>query len=970
MIKKITLMGFLALSVTLTAQFKTTQKKDANGYNYEVVENDPSGARIYTLDNGLKIYLAQNKDEPRIQTYIPVRTGSNNDPEDNTGLAHYLEHMLFKGTSKIGSHDWETEKVYLKQISDLYEAHKAETDPAKKAELYRQIDEVSNIAANYAVANEYDKMISSLGATGTNAHTWFDETVYKNNIPANELEKWMYIESERFSELVLRLFHTELEAVYEEFNRAQDNDFRLIHYALMENLFPTSHYGTQKTIGTSEHLKSPSLVAIDNYFDEYYIPNNMAVVLVGDLDFDSTVKMVDQYFGHYKKGPEPARYVANEAPLKGITSVDVASPSAERLQFAYRIGGAKTQDAKYLRIMDMLLSNSVAGLLDLNINQKQLMQYAGSYPQIMKDYSAHVFNAMPKSGQTLEEARDLILAEIEKIKKGEFDNWLLEAVVNDMKKEEQGVLENMDALATMMYDSFIQERSWGEVVSYLDDLSKITKEDIVRFANENYKDNYVIVYKRQGENKDLVRVENPGITPVNLNRENESQFYKDFQKLTTDEIAPVFVDFKNSIKREKVKKIDFSSIENKTNDLSSLYYITEMGSDHDKKLSLAINYLDYLGTTKYSPEEIKKEFYRIGIDYGVGAGSERTFVYINGLQENMDEGIKLFEHLLADAKADKEAYNSYVGQILKSRSDAKTQKARIQNALNQYAMFGPDSRFRDVISEEELKSTNPEELVAILKNFLNYEHQIFYYGNDAKATKKAIEKYHNFGQRKAIPAAKEYPQPATDGKVYFTPYDMVQAEIAMRSREGKFDKSLLPASSVFNEYFGSGLSSIVFQEIRESKSLAYSAYTFFSNASDLKKHNYVVAYIGTQANKLPEAVDALNDLMNNMPKAENQFQNSRNSALKKIATRRYTKSQIFFYWLSLQDRGIDYDINKDIYAQTEKMTMRDLENFFNQNIKGRSFNVGLIGDKESLDWDAVNKMGAVQELTLEELFGY
>lgn len=970
MIKKLTFIGCFVLSLPILAQFKTTTHTDKNGYTYETVENDPSKTRVYTLPNGLKVYLAQNKDEPRIQTYIPVRTGSNNDPEDNTGLAHYLEHMLFKGTSKIGSHDWDKEKVLLKQISDLYEAHKAETDVNKKKEIYRQIDSISNVASQYAVANEYDKLISSLGASGTNAHTWFDETVYKNNIPSNELEKWMVIESERFSELVLRLFHTELEAVYEEFNRGQDNDFRLMHYALMENLFPGSHYGTQTTIGTSEHLKNPSLVAIENYFNEYYIPNNMAVVLVGDLEFDRTIQLVDQYFGKFKKGSEPKRYVAKEAPLKGIKKVEVASPSAERIQFAFRMGGSKTKDAQLVRLMDMLLSNSTAGLIDLNINQKQTAQYAGASPQIMKDYTAHIFTGMPKEGQTLDEVKDLILAEIEKIKKGEFDEWMIQAVINDFKKQQEQMLENANWLATEMYNSFIQEQSWADIVSDLDELSKFTKADIMKFANDNYKDNYVVVYKRQGENKNLVRVENPGITPISLNRENESQFYKDFQKLTVNDIEPVFVDFESSIKRETLQNAPFSFIENKTNNLSQVYYITEMGSDHNKKLSLAINYLDYLGTSKYSPQDIKKEFYKLGIDYGVGTGSYRTYVYISGLQENLGKGIELFEHLLADVKADKEAYDNYVEKILKGRRDAKTQKNSIQNALNQYVMYGPESRFRDQLTEEELRTINPEELVAIIKDFLNYPHQVFYYGNDLAGTKKALGQYHNFGSNKPVPEKKEYPQPATDGKVYFAPYDMVQAEISLRARESLFDKTLLPSSAIFNEYFGSGLSSIVFQEIRESKSLAYSAYSFYSNAGQSDKYNYLIAYVGTQANKLPQAVEAMKDLMTDMPKAENQFLNSRNAALKQIATQRYTKSQIFFYWLNLQDKGIGYDINKDIYAQTQKMSMSDLENFFTQHVRGKQFNVGLIGKKENLDWDAVQKLGEVEELSLEELFGY
>lgn len=970
MIKKLTLIGCFILSLSSFAQFKTTTHTDKNGYSYETVDNDPSKTRIYTLPNGLKIYLAQNKDEPRIQTYIPVRTGSNNDPSDNTGLAHYLEHMLFKGTSKIGSHNWETEKVYLKQISDLYEAHKAETNPEKKKKYYKQIDSISNIASQYAVANEYDKLISSLGATGTNAHTWFDETVYKNNIPSNELEKWMMIESERFSELVLRLFHTELEAVYEEFNRAQDNDFRLIHYALMKNLFPESNYGQQTTIGTSDHLKNPSLVAIEKYFHEYYIPGNMAVVLVGDLDFDSTIKMVDKYFGNYKKGPESKKYVAKETPLKDIKKLEVFSPSAERLQFAYRVGGSKTKDAQLVRLMDMLLSNSTAGLIDINLNQKQTVQYAGANPQIMKDYTAHIFTGMPKEGQSLDQVKDLIIAQIDKIKKGEFDEWMIKAVINDLKKQHEQVLENADDLATMMYDSFIQEQSWSEIVADLDELSKFNKADIVKFANDNYKDNYVIVYKRQGENKDLVRVENPGITPINLNRENESKFYKDFQKLSVKEIQPEFVDFEKSIKRETLKNAPLSFIENKTNNVSQVYYITEMGSDHNKKLPLAINYLNYLGTTKYSAEDIKKEFYKLGIEYGVGTGGHRSYVYINGLQENLAKGIELFEHLLANAKADKTAYNNYVEQILKGRRDAKTNKNSIQNALNQYVMYGTESRFRDILSEQELRAMNPEELVAIIKDFLNYKHQIFYYGNDLAATKKALTKSHNFGNNKTIPAKKEYPQPATDGKVYFAPYDMVQAEISLRSREGKFDKNLLSSSGIFNEYFGSGLSSIVFQEIRESKSLAYSAYCFYSNASQTDKYNYVNAYIGTQANKLPQAVNAMKELMTNMPKAENQFMNSRNASLKQIATQRYTKSNIFFYWLNLQDKGINYDFNKDIYAQTQTMQMSDLEIFFTQHIKGKQANVGLIGKKENLDWEAVQKLGEVKELTLEELFGY
>ena len=962
--------GIMFTSVLTYAQLKTVKKTDNKGYTYEMVENDPSNTRIYTLKNGLKIYLAQIKDEPRIQTHIAVKTGSNNDPEDNTGLAHYLEHMVFKGTSKIGTQNWAAEQPLIQQISDLYEQHKAEKDPAKKIELYKKIDQVSQKASKYAVANEYDKLISSLGASGTNAHTSLEETIYHNNIPNNELEKWLKVESERFNELVLRLFHTELEAVYEEFNRSQDNDGRLVFYKMMETLFPKSHYGTQTTIGTSEHLKNPSMVAIHNYFDKYYVASNMAVLLIGDFDFDTAVPMIDKYFGNYATKPAPTQYVAKEEPIKTIVTSEVFSPSSERVQFAYRFNGANSSDAKYVTLIDYILSNSTAGLIDLNINQQQKTLGASSSSSFFRDYGMHSFSGSPKQGQNLEEVRDLLITQIEKIKKGEFDDWMIEAVTNDLRKSRMKSWENSRSLAASLYKSYINDIPWAKVVDQYDEMSRVTKQELMDFAKKNYTDNYVIVYKRQGENKNLVRVSNPGITPIQLNRDAESTWYKDFMNIKSSEIKPVFVDFKKELNEGKINNTKFTSIQNKTNDISSVYYIADMGSDNNKKLGLAINYLNYLGTSKYSPENLKKEFYKIGIDYGVNTGTERTSVYITGLQKNLTSGIKLFEHLLSDAVATNESYQEYVNKILKSRENSKKNKNVISSMLNTYAQYGPDNRSRDIISEADLKAIDPKELTQIIKDFFNYKHQIFYYGNNEAETKKAIEQNHNFGKNLEYPKKKVYPQPATDGKVYFAPYDMVQSEINFFARDSKYDPTLLTSTGIFNEYFGGGLSSIVFQEIRESKSLAYSAGSFYINANKKDNYNYVRAVIGTQANKLPQAVDAMKELMNNMPKAENQFNNSKQAALKQIATSRYTKANVFFYWLSLQDRGLNYDINKDIYEQTSKLTLDQLDQFFQKHIKGQKFNVGLIGKKDNLDWNAVQKLGDVKELTLEELFNY
>lgn len=971
--KKILLTGCLILSLTtVMAQNSSTEKKtDKQGYSYETVKNDKTGTRIYTLKNGLKVYLAQNTDEPRIQTYIPVRTGSNNDPADNTGLAHYLEHMVFKGTSKIGTQNWEVEKKLIAQISDLYEQHKAETNPEKKAAIYKQIDEVSQEASKYSVANEYDKLISSLGAKGTNAHTWLNETVYKNNIPSTELEKWMVIEKERFSELVLRLFHTELEAVYEEFNRAQDNDGRLLNYELMDALFPLTPYGQQTTIGKSEHLKNPSMVAIHNYFNTYYVPNNMAVVLVGDLDFDKTIKMVDQYFGTFKYKELPNKSTVDEKPMTTIVEREVKSPTAERLMMAWRTAGAGTKETRLATIIAEILSNQGdVGLIDTNINQKQSALGAGAYTSTFNDYGYFGMSISVKEGQTLEEGKSLLLTEVNKIKKGDFDEWMIKAIINNMKLDEMKNFESADGLATTMYGAFIQGRSWNEVVSEIDEYSKITKEDVVKFANEFFKDNFVIVYKRKGVNDKLVRVSNPKITPVQLNRDAQSQFYKDFQNLKSADLAPVFVDFKKEIQTKKVKNTTVSFIKNTTNSIARLNYIFNMGSDHDKKLALAVGMLDYFGTDKQSAEQIKKEFYKIGISYSVNVGTELSYITLSGLENNLPKGIELLENFIKNVKPDQEVYNTQVETILNNRANAKKRKESIMNALTNYAKFGKESRFRDILSEKQLKEMNVAELTNLIKGVNDYQHEIFFYGNDLNPIVASLEKHHNMAANKAIPTPKKYAEPVTTNKVYFANYDMVQAEMTRVAKGEKYNPAIAGTVNVFNAYFGSGLSSIVFQEIRESKSLAYSARAFYGMAIDKNLSDYMQVSIGTQANKLPEAVDAINALLSEMPKIEKQFDNAKESSLKQMASSRIIKANIYFNQLNLKKLGIDYDIRKDIYKSIQGLTLKATDDFFNKEVKTKQYNTAIIGKKESLDFEALKKLGQIEELTLDEIFNY
>ncbi|QIG89062.1 insulinase family protein [Chryseobacterium sp. POL2] len=969
--KLITSVSILLMMTAVNAQkYELQHLTDPSGYQYDSVKNDANGVRIYTLKNGLKVYLAKNDDAPRIQTYIPVRTGSNQDPADNTGLAHYLEHMVFKGTSKLGTQDWAKEKTLLQQISDLYEQHKAEKDPEKKKALYKKIDEVSLEASKYTIANEYDKAISSLGATGTNAHTWLDETVYKNNIPSNELEKWLRVEKERFSELVLRLFHTELEAVYEEFNRAQDNDGRLVNYELMDALFPKHPNGQQTTIGTSEHLKNPSMLAIHKYFDTYYVPNNMAVVLVGDIDFDKTIKLVDQYFGSFKYKELPKKQLPTEEPMTSVVSRTVKSPSAPRLTMAWRTDSYGTKEARLADLVANILSNNGdAGLIDLNINQQQKALGAYAYASPFKYYGNMTMAIVPKDGQSMEDAKTLLLSQIDLIKKGEFPDWMLPAIINDMKVQRLKGWETADGLATTLYNVYIKNVNWEDELNDINEYENITKADIVKFANDFFKDNYVVVYKEKGVNDKLVRVENPGITPIKLNRDVQSPFLKDILNTKVGDVKPQFIDYQTAIKTSKIKDKKISFVNNKYNEVAQVSYVFPMGSDNDKEMSLAVQILQYLGTSKYTPEQLKGEFYKLGIANSFRTGNDQIIVTLTGLESNMKKGVELLNHWMSDVKADQTIYNQTVKTILESREVAKKDKTRIMGALSNYAKYGKESRFSDVISKQRLESIKVDDLMTKIKDLNKYPYEVFLYGKDEKALQNNLKPFIQNASLVA-PKAKVYPEPATDGKVFFTNYDMVQTEMSRIGKASEVNTKDFGKINVFNEYFGRGLSSIVFQEIRESKSLAYSAYVSYSASNLLNHPNYVTTYIGTQANKLPQAVSAMNDLMADFPQIPAQFENAKGSALKQIASNRINRTNIYFNQLALAKLGINYDIRKDTYAEIESLTLPSLTNFYNQEIKALKYNTAIIGKKENLNMDAINKMGDFKEVSLEEIFGY
>jgi len=773
------LLTFSFLFITWTNKAVTAQTPYK--YKYQTVENDPLNTLIYTLDNGLKIYMSINKDEPRIQTNIAVNTGSKQDPTDATGLAHYLEHMLFKGTSQISSINWPEEEKLLKQISNLYEKRRTVTDSNQRKILYHQIDSVSGLAAKLAIPNEYDKMINSLGAKGTNAYTSLERTVYINDIPSNEFEKWLTIESERFSQLVLRLFHTELEAVYEEFNRGQDSDWRLAYYTMMKALFKKHTYGTQSTIGTSEHLKNPSMEKIHAYFNEKYVPNNMAIILSGDIEPDNTVDLIQKYFGHYKHQDVPKFTFEKEDEIISPEIVDVKGSDAEWVDIAFRLPGVNSEDIYIIALLDGLLANGQAGLIDLNLVKGQKVLNAYSTYNINKDYSMFQLHANPREGQTLEEAKELLLSELDKVKKGEFEDWMLPAVIKNFKLDDQQRNEYNWYRASKMTDAFIKEQDWATIVNKNEKLSKLTKKDIVDFANKYFGNNYVVVNKRHGESKNA-KVEKPEITQIQLNRDTASVFAEKIENMKSTRMTPVFDDYSSEVKQEKLNSnIPFYYVNNTTNQIFRLSYILDMGYHSDKELALAVQYLEYLGTDKYSATELQTELFKLGLSYSVYAADERVYVTLSGLEESLEEGIQMFEHILANVKPDQVAYENVVKDKLKERADAKLSKWSIfYDGLMSYGKFGEDSPTKHILSKEELNKVDVNKLVVKIHELTSYEHIVYFYGRkDRNEVISLLNKYHKTPEQlKALIPAKKFPELSnTSDKVYFINYDMVNLKM-------------------------------------------------------------------------------------------------------------------------------------------------------------------------------------------------
>ena len=944
-------------------------------YKYETVANDPLETKMYTLDNGLKVYMSVNKETPRIQTYIAVKVGGKNDPSETTGLAHYFEHLMFKGSQKFGTADYAAEKPLLDQIEALFEVYRNTEDEAERARIYHKIDSVSYLASDYFIPNEYDKLMSMIGAEGTNAYTSTDMTVYVEDIPSNQIENWARIEADRFMNPVIRGFHTELETVYEEKNMSLTRDFRKAMEAIDGLLFPDHPYGTQTVLGTQEHLKNPSITNIKNYHKTYYVPNNMAICLSGDFDPDKMLAVIEKYFGQMEPNKElPEVDFVTESVIESPVSKEVYGLDAENIMIGWKYPGAGTQEALVADVVASVLSNGSAGLLDLNLNQQQKVLGAQAMSYTRPDAGEFIIMADPKEGQTLDQVKDLVMNEVAKLRSGDFDESLLTGTINNLKLYQMRQLENNSDRADMYVQSFINGTEWADDVAMLENLGKVTRQDVIEWASEYLKDsNYAVVYKRQGEDKSVQKVSAPKITPIKANRDAQSAFLAEIQATEVKPIEPVYVDYGKSMKFFNAGGNEVLYAKNRLNGITDITYVYNTGTENDPALNLAFDYISYLGTPTRSAEEIAQQMYQLACDFSFGAGSNQTYISVDGLAENMPQAMEIVEDLAYNAVPDEEILANLKADLFKYRTDAKLNQNACFSALQEYIMFGPEFIRKTTMTDSQIRDITSEQLLSKVRDILGCQHEIRYYGPASEEEVKELigTSHRTAAEQKPLERVYTNYQTVTEDKVFLAPYDAKQIYYFQFSNRGeKLDLPADPYLRLYNEYFGGGMNAIVFQEMREARGLAYSSNARLYMPSHKDDSYMYYAFIATQNDKMKTAIEAFDEIINEMPESETAFNIAKEALISRIRTDRVSGRQIIGSYITDRDLGITEPRNRQVFEVAQTLTLDDVKAVQQKWVKDRTYSYGILGDIKDLDTDYLKTLGPVQILTLEEIFGY
>jgi predicted Zn-dependent peptidase len=933
---------------------------------------DAMAVTIHRLSNGMTVYLSPNRLMPQVTARVAVRAGSRQDPTDSTGMAHYLEHMLFKGTERLGTVDYEKEKPHLEKIAALYETLFTEKDADRRKALYSEIDAENQKAAAYAVPNELDRLFAGLGFKETNAHTSIEETVYEETFPSNRAEAWARIAAERYGRPVFRLFQSELEAVFEEHNREQDDPDSAMQDATQAAAFK-GHAYARSTMGLPEHLKNPSLAKMYAFYDAWYRPGNMAVLLSGDFDRAEMLATLEKNLGTLRaRTPNtPAAPATAFEPLKGVERSEIVAPGEEKGSISWRTPADGHADADALTVLERLLADPQSGLLNLRLAQAQKVKAAGAGIWQLTEAGAFQVEFEPKAGQTLEQAEALVMAELERVKAGDFTEENLRAAITNIEVQEKEKLESDDRRVQSMVTSFIAGEEWSRSVSDLERLRKITKADVVRVARAYLGKDRAVVYRRQGEAKHPA-IEKPGFTPISIDPTRRSPLGVELAALPAPELKAQRLkegeDF--VVRKHGWGKLYWAK--NPVSDLFSLALALPGGYRADPRMLLAADLLAASGAGDMSPAEFEQALARLGTRMEFKCAEKECVVSLTGLEKNLKESLRLMALRFSKPNIPRGTLQALVKTELGVRKDEKQDPEAIGAALRQYAERGADSAILAGPSAKKLLALRTSEMRRLLARTLAFERDVLYTGSVSPAT---VARLSTLGRRRFRPAPVRAPAlvaaPLETQVLFVHSKGMVQAHVGLFASDGPSDPASPLDVAVARRFYNSvvgGMSGVVFQEVREARSLAYSADARYQESARRGDDAELFGWVGSQADKAVSAAALMKEILHRDSFGAERFA----AAIPEVLTF-YRANGIPFrsvpeMLLMWERLGLGAKDPRDAMLETASaFRLADLE-AMGRRLAGRTLTLYVVGDRAKLDMAGLKRLGKFKEVPLNSIF--
>ncbi|MDX2247872.1 MAG: insulinase family protein [Bacteroidia bacterium] len=933
---------------------------------------NPLRVETYKLANGLTVYLNEDHSLPTVFGAVAINAGSKQDPKDATGIAHYLEHMLFKGTTTLGTTDYEKEKPFQDSIVALYDKLAATTDENARKAIQQKINEQSTAAAAYSIGNEFDNLLKSIGSTDVNAFTSDEMTFYHNFFPPNQVEKWLDIYAHRFQNPVFRSFQAELEVVYEEKNRSMDNFTIAIFEKFSDSFYKNHPYGQQTTLGTVEHLKNPSIRKMYEFYNTYYVANNMALILSGDIYPEEIKPMIEKTFGPLKPGNVPPFPRYEEKPFQGREEITMRAAPVKVGAIGFRTVPIGHPDQTGLDVLNFLLFNEgETGLLNELVLEDKLM-FAGSFSNTLNDHGSSILFFVPKLlGQSLKNAESLILDQIQKLRTGDFEEKRLTAAIQEMNRSFQLSLENPEDRAETLGDLFVSGQTWESYLQYPQKLEAITKTDIIRLASEYFGDNYLVLHSGRGFPK-KTKLDKPGFKPVLPKDGVKSVYTKYFEKLEEKQTPPSFVDFEKDLTTITLARGNsLFVVPNPINDIFELEIRYEVGERKIKGLETAAGLMNYSGTENLDLKALKTKFQEMGCTYSVYSDNSYYYITLTGPEKSFEESLTLLNELINRPVTTSENLKVVVNQILTDRKISEKQPSARGNILMSYGLYGKNSDYLNRYGKAELKKLTTDQLLAFHKEAIQYVASVHYSGKkNPKEIEAAINRLYTFspGQKPSespsVLPLQQYDKP----QVFFVnDKRAVQSQVYFYVLGDTYQTNDQPYIDAFNSYFGGGFSGLVVQEIREYRSLAYSASGRYRTPLKIGLPGALVTYIGCQADKTAEALEIMNGLVKDMPKKTDRIDLVRANLRLMIYGGKPGFRDLSSQVKTWKEWGYTEDPGKTKLPVYETLTFEDIVSFYQKKIQGKPVLIMIVGDKKRLDTEGLKKYGTFVEISDKEI---